>query len=139
VAGRTVKIPHGRYLPGNGDFGVAHRGRIGAVNAGGKRSDGWRVRTMEATQPAAMSGRRQRLNHRMKKTTSTEEVSLHPGENGLASQKNIETARCQRKSQDGLKKKLANVWSRQRIKQTPARAVGKKPYGKPKRKSYFQN
>ena len=52
----------------------------------------------------------------MKTTTSTEEVSSHPGETGHASQKkHRNTPGAREKSSADQRKELANLWSRQRI------------------------
>src|SRR5208283_6169174 len=62
---------------------------------------------------------------------TTEEVSLHPGENGHASQKkHRNTPGAREKPWANWKKGLAILWSRKRITKTPTLVVGKKPYGK---------
>ena len=68
----------------------------------------------------------------MKTTATTEEVSSHPGEKGVGSQKwRRNSLLCRRKTDGGLEKRLANLWSRtENHKNRPTLVVGKKPNGK---------
>ena len=71
---------------------------------------------------------------------TTEEVSLHPGENGHASQKkHRNTPGAREKPWANWKKGLAILWSRKRITKTPTLVVGKKPYGKCQFKNSFNS
>ena len=52
----------------------------------------------------------------VKTPETTEEVSSHPGEKGVESQKKASKhPLCQRKTEGGLEKGLVNLWSRQKI------------------------
>jgi hypothetical protein len=51
----------------------------------------------------------------MKTMETTEEVSLHPGENGLASQKKLRNSPVPKNNRNDWKKVLANRWNRKRI------------------------
>ena len=67
----------------------------------------------------------------MKTPETTEEVSSH-GVEKRAERHNWRTNRllCQRKTEGGLEKGLANLWSRKKITKKAHVVVGKKPNGK---------
>jgi hypothetical protein len=66
----------------------------------------------------------------MKTMETTEGVSLHPGENGLASQKNIETPPVPEKNRGRTKKDLPICGAGRESQKRPTLVVGWKPYGK---------
>jgi len=70
----------------------------------------------------APSGCRKRVNNRMKTTTSTEEVSSHPGAIGHGGQKGIETHLRRRKYEGGLENVVASLGSRTKIRKITKKA-----------------